>query len=373
MSLKVLELFGGIGACTAALKRLNIDFEVVDYVEIDKFAVRSYNAINNTNYEPQDIQKWDKDLEVDLVMHGSPDKDFSVAGLQKGGNEGSGTRSSLMYETLRIVEKLRPKYVIWENVKNVLSKKHRHNFDNYIQRLNELGYTSFYDVLNAKDFGIPQNRERVFVISVHGDYDFFLFPEPMELKLRLKDLLEETVNESYFLSEKQLKSLEYGAYASNKPSVKLKKTDTGIAPTLTTAQGGHRQPFVRINNVGKIKDWHQRGYVLGTDGICGTLAATDYKGPKLIEDPIFIKNATKRGRVGFQITHTLTTSATAGVVVYQRIRKLTPKEYWRLMGFDDEDFDKAAQVNSNTQLYKQAGNSIVVNVCVEILRGLLLP
>ena len=107
--IKVLELFGGIGACTKAFERLGIDFEVVDYVEIDKYAVKSYNAMHNTNYEPQDIQKWDKNIYVDFIMHGSPCQDFSLAGLQAGGDEGSGTRSSLMYETIRIVEKLKPK------------------------------------------------------------------------------------------------------------------------------------------------------------------------------------------------------------------------------------------------------------------------
>ena len=107
--LKLLELFGGIGACSKALERLGIDYEIVDYVEIDKYAVKSYNAIHNTNFEPQDITTWDKDIKVDLIMHGSPCQDFSVAGKQAGGDEGSGTRSSLMYETIRIVDKLKPK------------------------------------------------------------------------------------------------------------------------------------------------------------------------------------------------------------------------------------------------------------------------
>ena len=155
--IKVLELFAGIGACSKALERLGIKHEIVDAVEIDKYAIASFNAIHGTNFEPQDITKWDKDIQVDLIMHGSPCQDFSLAGKQAGGDEGSGTRSSLMYETIRIVEKLKPKYVIWENVKNVISKKHKHNFDNYINRMNELGYTSYYQVLNAKDYGIPQN------------------------------------------------------------------------------------------------------------------------------------------------------------------------------------------------------------------------
>ena len=158
--LKVLELFAGIGACSKALDRLGIEHEIVDAVVIDKYAVKSFNAIHGTNFEPQDITTWDKEIECDLIMHGSPCQDFSVAGLGKGGDKGSGTRSSLMYETLRIVEKLKPKYVIWENVKNLLSKKHRHNFDAYIDAMDKLGYKSKYKVLNAKDYGVPQNRER---------------------------------------------------------------------------------------------------------------------------------------------------------------------------------------------------------------------
>lgn len=110
--IKILELFGGIGACTKAFERLGIDFEVADYVEIDKYAVASYNAIHNTNFSPQDISKWNKDIDVDFIMHGSPCQDFSLNGKNLGGDEGSGTRSSLMYETVRIVEKLKPKYVI---------------------------------------------------------------------------------------------------------------------------------------------------------------------------------------------------------------------------------------------------------------------
>ena len=121
--IKVLELFAGIGACSKALERLGIEHEIVDAVEIDKYAIKSFNAVHGTNFEPQDITKWDKDIEVDFIIHGSPCQDFSVAGLGKGGDKGSGTRSSLMYETLRIVEKLKPKYVIWENVKNLLSRQ----------------------------------------------------------------------------------------------------------------------------------------------------------------------------------------------------------------------------------------------------------
>ena len=211
--IKVLELFGGIGACSKALERLGIEYEIADYVEIDKYAVKSFNAIHNTNFEPQDICKWDKDIEVDLIMHGSPCQDFSIAGDQAGGDKGSGTRSSLMYETIRIVGKLKPKYVIWENVKNLISKKHKHNFDAYLETMEQLGYKSYYQVLNAKDYGIPQNRERVFTISIREDINkAFEFPKKQELKVRLKDILEENVDEKYyfnnFKSENLIKQIE---------------------------------------------------------------------------------------------------------------------------------------------------------------------
>jgi DNA (cytosine-5)-methyltransferase 1 len=330
--LEVLELFGGIGACTKALERLNIPYHIADYVEIDKYAVASFNAMHGTDFKPQDICTWDKDIKVDLILHGSPCQDFSISGKQAGGDKGSGTRSSLMYETIRIVEKLKPKYVVWENVKNLTSKKHRHNFDAYLETMEQLGYINYYQVLNAKDYGIPQNRERVFTISIRDDSGIrkgaflgtfyledyeannFEFPPKQELKLKLKDILEDEVDAKYYLSEEITKTFKFknntentnviGTLDINKwnDSIKRIYNIEKIAPTISTMQGGYREPKIFLNNA---------------------------------------------------------------------IRKLTPKECWRLMGFDDEDFEKAAQVNSNTQLYKQAGNSIVVNVLEAIFKNLL--
>ena len=381
MKLKVLELFGGIGACSKALKRLGIDYEVADYVEIDKYAVASYNAINGTNFEPQDICEWNKDIEVDLIMHGSPCQDFSLAGRQAGGDEGSGTRSSLMYETIRIVEKTRPKYVIWENVKNVISKKHIHNFNNYITRMSELGYISYYQVLNAKDYGIPQNRERVFTISirddtkVYGDYFFptiepdvkainFSFPQKQELKLKLKDMLEDKVDEKYYLSEKMVEyiSADNEKWTGNNKEALINKD---IATTINTGEGHRRCDASNYisNDVGsnynlKIKNNTKKGYLEAYEG-----DGVDISG----------RMQYHRGNVQKQMIQTLNTNQDYGVVTKDlRIRKLTPKECWRLMGFDDEDYDKASKVNSNTQLYKQTGNSIVVNVLEAILTNLLL-
>ena len=315
--MKLLELFGGIGACSKALEKLRIEYEIADYVEIDKYAVKSFNAIHNTNFEPQDICEWDKDIEVDLIMHGSPCQDFSLAGKQAGGDEGSGTRSSLMYETIRIVEKLKPKYVIWENVKNILSKKHIHNFNNYLEIMEKLGYTNYYQVLNAKDYGIPQNRERVFTISVRKDIDTgYTFPTKQELKLRLKNMLENKVDEKYYLSNKMKN------YISKQGTANFKNPDCKI--NLDVARPLTTDPNKRAGTTNYIcKELPSECNICDMD-------LKEYK-----------------------------------------IRKLTPKEYWRLMGFDDEDYEKAAQVNSNTQLYKQAGNSIVVNVLMHIITSLL--
>jgi DNA (cytosine-5)-methyltransferase 1 len=168
MKLKILELFGGIGACSKALERLGIDYEIVDYVEIDKYAVKSFNAIHNTNFEPQDITTWDKNIEVDLICGGFPCQDISLAGKQKGIIKGE-TRSGLMYEMMRIIKKTDPKYIITENVKNLLSDKFRPQLEEYLCFLSNNGYEVTMDCLNSKDYGIPQNRERIFIIGVKNE------------------------------------------------------------------------------------------------------------------------------------------------------------------------------------------------------------
>ena len=362
--MKVLELFGGIGACTQALKRIGMDVEVADYVEIDKYACASYNAINGTNFEPQDICTWDKNIEVDLIMHGSPCQDFSVAGKQAGGDVGSGTRSSLMYETIRIVGKLRPKYVVWENVKNLLSTKHRHNFDAYLETMKALGYSNYYQVLNAKDYGIPQNRERVFTISIRKDVDVgYEFPEKQPLEIRLKDVLEDEVAEKYYLSNAMLK------YAFN-----LEKEAKGIGfsdgvdrsylnPDIAQTIGCRSAVSQRSGTTNYVTDDKVKRKVADIKG-CIQIGTLDIKGMDCI----------KRVYSDEGLSPTLTDMQGGNrqpkVEVNTRVRKLTPKECWRLMGFADESFEKAAEVCSNTQLYKQAGNSIVVNVLEEIFKKL---
>ena len=279
--LRVLELFAGIGACSKALTNLGIEHEIVDAVEIDKYAVQSFNTVHGTNFEPQDITKWDKDIAVDLIMHGSPCQDFSVAGLNKGGDEGSGTRSSLMYETLRIVEKLKPKYVIWENVKNLLSKKHRHNFDAYIEAMKGLGYESKYQVLNAKDYGIPQNRERVFTVSVLGE-NHFEFPKPQELKLRLKDMLDPQVDEKYYLSDEQTKRLKMTTYNTGSEKVRVQNAD-GEARTLCARD--YKDPkCVKVTGNLNHYNYDKMNRIYDTDGVAPTVDTMEGGGrqPKIV-------------------------------------------------------------------------------------------
>lgn len=306
---KLLELFGGIGACTKALERIGVPVEIVDYVDIDKYAVNSYNAIHGTNFEPQDITEWDKDIQADIIMHGSPCQDFSLAGLQAGGDEGSGTRSSLMYETIRIVKKLKPRYVIWENVKNIISKRHIHNFNNYIQQMEQLGYRNYYQVLNAKDYGIPQNRERVFTISIRNDIDLeFKFPEKKELQTKLKDLLEKDVDEKYYLSDKMIDYIS--ATGTENYKNKDSRINLDVARPLTTDQNKRagttnylssqlpdnydlNEPKVLIKNATKL------GYLEANPG-----------------DGIDISSRMKyhRGTVQKEITQTIDTQCNIGVI-----------------------------------------------------------
>lgn len=373
MTIRILELFGGIGACTQAFKNLGIPTEDADYVEIDKHAVKSFNAINGTNHEPQDICKWNKDIPVDFIMHGSPCQDFSIAGKQAGGDEGSGTRSSLLYETLRIVEKTRPKYVLWENVRNLMSARHKPNWEKYCKRMEELGYRSYAKILNAKDYGIPQNRERVYTMSIRNDVPGdFEFPEPKPLTKKLKDVLEPEVDEKYYLAEDKIREITLNLESTqeesgagkvvrvgglyDKPGEKHQAggiySTQGIAATLDTMGGENREPIVAIKTANKT------GYDLAQNGDGIDLA--------------YPNSTTRRGRVGHGVAKTLATSDNQGCLDGVRIRKLTPKECWRLMGFRDEDYEKAAKTNSNTQLYKQAGNSIVVPVLEAIIRNLNL-
>lgn len=325
--IKVLELFGGIVACTTALKRLNVPYKVVDYVEINPWSVKSYNAMNNTNFQPQDITKWDKIVDCDLIMHGSPCQDFSLTGKQKGGDQGSGTRSSLMYESLRIIKKLQPKYVIWENVKGVLSGKHKHNFENYLKAMSDLGYTNTYQVLNAKDYGIPQSRERLFVVSVkNGDY---IFPDKQKLTYDLSCYLR-------FRHEDDITDVFYKRFKEVIDSTSTLKEFQYYLESRAVRKG------VGTFSLG-LYNFNEYDTVTTINGLTGTITCRNSQ------------NYCKK------------------YYYNNRLYKPSPLMCWLLMGFTPYEFMECEQVCPERELYNQAGNSIVVNVLVEILRNLIKP
>ena len=210
-------MFGGIGSPRVALRNLNIPVKAIDYVEIDEKAVRSYNAMfaEELKYKTQSVVGWN--LKPDILIHGSPCQDMSIAGHQgkatkeggrinrgKGADEGSGTRSSLMWETIHIIQNMgewKPKFVIWENVKNVLNSYNKKNFEKYLSEMEKLGYTNFYKVLDARNFGIPQARERVFTISsLNGEC--FDFEKLRHADMRpLEDFLQDNVPDQYLVTQ----------------------------------------------------------------------------------------------------------------------------------------------------------------------------
>lgn len=436
---------GGIGSQAKALERLKVNFEHWKYVDFDKYAVNSYNAIFQTNFEPTDITKIHAtDLEIKetdkycyIMTYSFPCQDLSLAGKQKGMSKGDNTRSGLLWEVERLLNECVefPQILLMENVPEVVGQKNIEDFNKWQTSLEKLGYKNYLQILNAKDYSIPQNRRRCFMVSILGNYSY-TFPQKQKLNLRLKDLLEDEVDEKYYLSEKMIKNILTPAkekWSSGKMEIdldiarpltatmnKMHRADTdnyissdsvikvgnvnpsnngmngniylstGLSPTLTTNKGEGIKMVIRKYGIFDTKESiHQAGSVYNQEGLSPTLTTMEggwrqpcievlegtkkgyaeaYEGDSI--NLSYLDSATRRGRVGKQMSQTLTTQQTIGVYENSKIRKLTPLECWRLMGFDDEDFYKAEKVNSNSQLYKQAGNSICVSVLEAIFKEL---
>ncbi|MGL5051842.1 MAG: DNA (cytosine-5-)-methyltransferase, partial [Fusobacteriaceae bacterium] len=254
--MRVIELFAGVGSQTQALKNIGIDHKVVGIAEIDKYAISSYIQLHGETPLLGDITKIESLPDADLWTYSFPCQDISVAGKGLGIKEG--TRSGLLSHVERLLESSdKPKYLLMENVKNLIGKKHKPDFDIWCKKLEELGYKNFYQVLNAKDYGVPQNRERVFMVSILGEGEY-IFPQKEELNIRLKDILEEEVEEKYYLSDLYLER-----FLKSQP---ISSTDIKILGTT----------------VGAGEGTNSRHWVHGIDGIVGALSATDYKQPKQI-------------------------------------------------------------------------------------------
>lgn len=364
--IKLLSLFSGIGAFEAALRREGYQFETVNYCEIDPYASKAYSQIHgiSEDFNLHDVRQVNTLLmdNINLMTWGWPCQDISVAGKQRGftDSDGNRTRSGLFFEGLRILETLQPEYAIAENVKALTGKKFTAEFETVLTSLDKAGYNNYWKVLNAKDYGIPQNRERVFIVSIRKDIDTgaFTFPQKQPLHLRVKDMLESAVDEKFYINSDRVKKLiekikkitepvicrSVGRDPDN-PSNREKGCNTEqtleLSPCLCVA--GHVEPL-KIMQVGNIEETGnfenpQCGRIYSPEGLAPILNTCGGGGrePKFIEE--------------------------------YRIRKLTPRECFRLMGFTDADFDKIKGI-SNTQLYKMAGNSIVVNVLEAIFKQL---
>ncbi len=215
MKIRVFEAFAGYGSQAMALKRLQsdfpgkVEFEFVGVSEIDDYAITAYNAVHGDTPNYGDISKidWYNVPDFDLLTYSFPCQDISSAGKQRGLSENSGSRSSLLWECKRAIAVKRPKYLLMENVKALVQKKFMPEFQRWIDTLAEYGYTSFWQVLNAKDFGVPQNRERVFMVSILNAEHGFAFPKPFPLEKRLRDILEDNVDESYYLKDEQVQRI----------------------------------------------------------------------------------------------------------------------------------------------------------------------
>jgi len=415
--MKIGTDFSGIGSPEMALKLLGIEHKQVFACEIDKYARKSHRAIYGDDYTLyEDITKRNhSEIEqLDLYVAGFPCQAFSMAGKRKGFED---TRGTLFFNVAEFIKINQPKCFILENVKGLLSHEGGKTFQTIISLLTDnggtangqmfipyfedgLGYHVYYKVLNTKNFGIPQNRERIFIVGFK-EFREFRFPKPFPLELRLKDMLQDNPEYKYFLSNKMVNVLK-----KHKNSIVGKSKNDDYSACIHAGyhkMGGRDQQYViddkyylsdRMINTLFTKDsgknnTFKKAEVKGDDDIAQCLnhripkmgrgdnyiqvPSATKKGYEEAEDGDSINfsvpnSKTRRGRVGKGVAQTLDTACNQAVVNTYKIRRLTPLECWRLQGYPDDAFFKAQEVNSDTQLYKQAGNSITVNVMMELLK-----
>ena len=286
--IKVFEAFAGYGSQSMALRRLGIDFEVVGISEIDKYAIQAYMAVHGDTPNYGDISKidWNSVPDFDFLTYSFPCTDISTAGQQKGLAEGSGTRSSLLWECRKAIEAKRPKYLLMENVKNLVSKKFTPYLKEWLRFLEGQGYSNYTKVLNAKDFGVPQNRERVFMVSILGEASFH-FPKPFTLEKRLKDVLEKDVDESFYLSEKIVKTFlarnEKNKAKGNGFKFEPTMGDVIASSILTNAGSRDCDNYVYVVGNTNPSGHGMNGNVFDSNGLCPTLTTNKGEGPRILE------------------------------------------------------------------------------------------
>jgi len=365
--LKIGTDFSGIGSPETALKRLGIPVDEVFACEIDKYARKSYEALHSpeTFYEDITTRNHSEVPQLDLYVAGFPCQTFSMAGSRRGFED---TRGTLFYNVAEFIKENQPNCFILENVRGLMSHDNGRTFQTIIDVLsngggtvnnqmgldsidNGLGYHIHYKVLNTKNFGIPQNRERIFIVGFKHSR-VFNFPKEFPLKLKLKDILEDSVDEKYYLSDKMI-----NGFLAHKD----RHIDKGTGFQWQPKDGDDIANCLRANAA-----------LCPTDNTITVhnLQRRSADRPSIKKD----KNAGGTGHLSKSdgTVYCLDSANTQAVENNKRIRRLTPLECWRLQGFTDEEFHKAEKTNSNSQLYKQAGNSITVNVMVELLKKIYL-
>ncbi|MCY8958254.1 DNA cytosine methyltransferase [Bacillus atrophaeus] len=427
--LRVMSLFSGIGAFEAALRNIGVDYELIGFSEIDKYAIKSYCAIHNVDEQCNfgDVSKIDKKTlpDFDLLVGGSPCQSFSVAGHRKGFED---TRGTLFFQYIETLKEKQPKLFVFENVKGLINHDKGNTLNIMTEAFSEVGYRIDLNLLNSKFFNVPQNRERLYIIGIRedliknedwsldvkrkdilqkgkqrlADLDIksfnFRWPVQSAATKRLKDLLEEYVDEKYYLNEDKTNSL-IKELSTNRPNENLTVeqvgninpsgngmngnvyNSTGLSPTITTNKGEGL----------KIAVEYSRKSGLGRElAISHTLSASDWRGlnrnqkqnavvevrPVLTPERGEKRQNGRRFKDDGEPAFTVNTIDKHGVAIGEypkyQIRRLTPLECFRLQAFDDEDFEKAFAAGiSNSQLYKQAGNSITVTVLESIFKELI--
>ncbi len=390
--IRTIELFAGVGAQRQALKEAGIEHEIVAISENDPYAIKAYGLLHGPTVNLGDIRGIGKLPEADMWTYSFPCTDISISGRLRGFRKGSGTNSSLLWEVQRLLDAAKgegtlPRYLLMENVQTILSRRFKDGFDEWTGYLESLGYRNFYKVLDAKDYGVPQHRERCFMVSILDQDAEFEFPDGFPLERKLKDCLEDRVPESYFLSDKIITCFldmknRNGLVRGLKWRPRGKDVD--FAFTLSTSGGGRptdnfiivpvseipqnvlpfdEKPVQNPNDLLVLPQKTKAGYAIAQEG-----------------DGVYTNRVQwKRGVVQKGMIPTLKTSCSdVGAVVRDpneliSIRRLTPRECWRLMGWSEDDIDKVFNGEiSNTRLYKLAGNSIVVG-CLKAVFQSLFP
>lgn len=370
--IRLIELFAGYGSQALALEFLNVNFEHYKVCEFDKYAIETYNAFHNTNFATSDItQLKAKDLEINntdqytyVMTYSFPCTDLSLAGKRMGMEKGSGTRSGLLWEVERLLNELDnnlPQILLMENVPQVIKANGWKQWQAYLE---SKGYSNYCEILNAKDFGIPQNRERCFMISILGNYNYH-FPQKIKLNYLLRNLLENEVDEKYYLSEEKIKQISN--WKAQQDPLKDIDKEKKICPTLTARRAGEEGNYMPSN--------HNASRIVDDNGIAptvmenhGTVTAVCIGGfgNKCNKD----KQYHMQNRVYDNKIATANTSSFQPYYYHNlRIRKLTPNECYKLMGVPSR-INCRTKVSSSQQ-YKQAGNSIVTTVLMAIFGELL--